>query len=417
MQDGDRPKPAGRVLQWLQSVVADPSPAQSAAAIELAANLVRKGGNTEMDVRDARIVLLESGSLAQPVRGRCFLRTSGAQHGTSFVHADVSARGTTLAALEALGVTAFEDGGEMLELLTELRRTGKVDWDELWIAMRGSGVHQVYEAFESVLEGQADRIIRVKNGSGRWVLPQGLYIAGDCLKQLKEDGEFLVDGDYHASDQELLYVLGVRSRPSRAKSRSNERWVSRYEREVQARVGEEFGLGVYAREAIRIDGIDGILGPLECLPDLSVTNRTALTLALLNDVDVPRVRISHPSVTKAARYVAPELWWARQHGFLPTVLGPMPVAEAFVAEVEEAPEGLLPCVTQVVLSADAEAVLKLKKRSVISTQPTSRNWWRCTSPKTTCTASGRRTRGGAGSTRSRVFRIDCGFALQVSGLK
>ncbi|CAJ1581859.1 DEAD/DEAH box helicase [[Mycobacterium] wendilense] len=362
MQDGDRPKPAGRVLQWLQSVVADPSPAQSAAAIELAANLVRKGGNTEMDVRDARIVLLESGSLAQPVRGRCFLRTSGAQHGTSFVHADVSARGTTLAALEALGVTAFEDGGEMLELLTELRRTGKVDWDELWIAMRGSGVHQVYEAFESVLEGQADRIIRVKNGSGRWVLPQGLYIAGDCLKQLKEDGEFLVDGDYHASDQELLYVLGVRSRPSRAKSRSNERWVSRYEREVQARVGEEFGLGVYAREAIRIDGIDGILGPLECLPDLSVTNRTALTLALLNDVDVPRVRISHPSVTKAARYVAPELWWARQHGFLPTVLGPMPVAEAFVAEVEEAPEGLLPCVTQVVLSADAEAVLKLKKK-------------------------------------------------------
>lgn len=362
MQEGDRPKPPGRVLHWLQSVVAEPGPDQSAAAIELAANLVRKGGNTEMDVRDSRIVLLEAGSLAQPARGRCFIRTNPSQHGSSFVDDRLTARGTTVAALEALGITAFEDGGEMLELLTELRRTGKVDWDELWIAMRGSGIQRVHEAFESVLEGRATRIIHVKNGNGRWVLPQGLYFAGDCLKQLKEDGDFLVDGAYHASDQELLYVLGVRSRPSRSASGANERWVSRYANEVRGRMGDELGLGVQARQAIQIDGLDSVLGPLECLPDLSVTNRTALTIALLSEVDVPRVRVSHPNVPKTARYVAPEMWWARQHGLLPTVLGPMPISEAFVSEVEHVPDGLLPCVTQVVLTQDAENVLKLKRR-------------------------------------------------------
>lgn len=361
MQEGDRPKPAGRVLHWLQSVVADPGPTQSAAAIELAANLVLKGGNTEKDVRDARIVLLENKSLAQPVRGRCFLRTNSSRHGTSFVHPDVAARGTTAAALEALGVTAFEDGGEMLQLLSELRRTGRADWDELWIAMRGSGAQQVHEAFESVLEGRAARIVHVRNGLGQWVLPQGLYFAGECLKQLKEDGEFLVDGAYHASDQELLYMLGVRSRPSR-NSGANERWVSRYANEVRGRIGDELGLSVQARQALQIDGLERVLGPVGCLPDLSVTNRTALTLALLSDVDVPRVRVSHPNVPKTARYVAPELWWARSAGLLPTDLGPMPPSDAFVTDVDGVPEGLLPCVSQVVLSRDAEVVLELKKR-------------------------------------------------------
>lgn len=362
MQEGDRPKPAGRVLHWLQSVVADPTPEQSSAAIELAANLIRKGGNTEKDVRDARIVLLEAGAMAQPVRGRCFLRTNPAQHGTSFIDSRVAERGVTAAALEALGVTAFEDGGEMLELLTELRRTGKVDWDELWIAMRGSGAQQVHEAFHSVLDGRAPQIIRVRNGLGRWVLPHGLYFAGDCLKQLREDGEFLVDGAYHAGDQELLYMLGVRSRPSRSAAGANERWISRYANEIRERVGDVLGLGVQARQALQIEGLNAVLGPLECLPDLSVTNRTVLTLALLNEVDVPRVRVSHPNVPKTARYVAPELWWARQHGLLPTALGPMPVHDAFVADVPDAPDGLLPCVTQVVLSGEAEDVLKLKKR-------------------------------------------------------
>lgn len=47
LQEGERPKSPGRVLHWLQSVVAEPGPDQSAAAIELAANLVRKGGHRE----------------------------------------------------------------------------------------------------------------------------------------------------------------------------------------------------------------------------------------------------------------------------------------------------------------------------------------------------------------------------------
>ncbi|WP_232491076.1 DEAD/DEAH box helicase [Mycobacterium dioxanotrophicus] len=361
LQDDDRIKQPGRVLHWLQSVVAEPQAARSGAAIELAAELVRKGGNVEMDVRDARIVLLENGSLAQPVRGRCFLRTSPAQTGRSFVAEAVARGASTVDALKHLGITAYEDGGEMLQLLTELRHTGKVDWDELWIAMRGSGVQQVHEAFDGVLAGKAAKVIRVRNGHGRWVLPEGLYYAGECLKPLKEDGAYLVDGDYHAADHEILYLLGVRSRPSRSAAGSSEKWVSQYQGVVRERLGDELGLGLQARLGIEIAGVDAVLGPLGCLPDLSVTNRLALSAAVINDVEVSRVRVTHPNVPKTARYVAPELWWVRQHGMLQSSLGAVPVAEAFIAEVPGVPEGLIPCVSQMVLSSDAERVLGLKR--------------------------------------------------------
>lgn len=361
MQVDERVKPAGRVRDWLESVVADPTADQSAAAVELASALVAKGGNTEMDVRDARIILLENGTLAQPVRGRCFLRTSPAQKGSSFIDCDVTGRPSTSAALEHLGITAYEDGGEMLQLLTDLRRTGRVDWDELWIAMRGAGIQQVHEAFDEVLDGQAAKVVKVLNGQGRWVPAEGLYLPGECLKQLKEDGAYLVDGKYHAADHEILPLLNIRTRPSRSTVSKRENWISRYAAEARERIGDELGLGVYARQNVQIESIDAVFGPLQALPDLSVTNRVALSVAIISAVDVPRVRISHPNAVKTARYIAPELWWVRQQGLLPTVLGPVPVGSAFVEDVSGVPEGLLPTVSQVALSSDAEQVLNLKR--------------------------------------------------------
>ncbi len=362
MQDGERVKAPGRVLHWLQSVVVDPRPEQSAAAIELAAELVQEGGNTALDARDARIILLENGTLAQPVRGRCFLRTSPEQDGSSFINKAVAERASTLEALQHLGITAFEDGGEMLQLLNQLRSTGKVDWDELWIAMRGSGVQHVHEAFDSVLDGKAARIVHVRNGHGDWVIPQSLYMPGECIKQIKEDAAYLVDGSYHAADQEILNLLGVWAKPTRSSSIANEKWFSKYQDWARGRFGDEMGLSIQARRNIEIESSGSLLGPLQFLPDLSLKNRSALTVAVINAVDMPSVRVSHPSVTKKARLVAPEIWWVRNHGILPTTLGLLPVSKAFVEEVPNVPEGLLPCVTDVLLSGDTERFLRLRTK-------------------------------------------------------
>ncbi|MDN4505085.1 DEAD/DEAH box helicase [Dietzia maris] len=357
-QNGSR---VGRTLDWLESVVSILDADHSAAAIEIAASLISKGGNVEKDVRDSRIVLLENGRIQQPVRGRCFIRSSLDQQGNSFVDPAVAERASTNAALVQLGITTFDDGGEMLELLSELARTGKADWDSLWSSMRGSGEEQVSEAFREILRDKATQIVRVRNGRGEWVLPNGLYLPGECLKPLKEDGAHLVDAQYHAADAELLALLGVHGRPVRERNNPREKWVSRYREAVIANVSPELGLGPQSREKLEIDSLDGVLGPLQMLPELSATNNAALTNAVLNGIRSPWSRISHPSVSRTLRYTSPEIWWVRQGGVLATTLGLVPVNQAFSATVEEGDlQGLLPAVTDLILSAETEKYLNLR---------------------------------------------------------
>ena len=357
----DNKQRVGRVLEWLQAVVATPDHKHSAAAIEIAAKVQGINDGTRLDVRDSRIVLLENGRLQQPVSGRCFIRTDAEQSAAAFIDSEVSTRPQTRAALEQLGITTFDSGGEMLQLLADLASGRAVDWDHLWIAMRGSGESNVRDAFDRTLQGRASSVIRVRDGRGEWVLPDGLYLAGDCLKQLKDDDRQLVDGNYHAADAEVLALLGIRTRPARGWSSHREKWVGKYLNDLKSAVGENMQLGLSARERLTVEGLDSLLGPLRLLPELSVTNRSALSVAVINSLHDPRVRVTHPQVTRAGRFICPELWWVKEHGYLPTVLGAVPIQDAFVdtANVGEF-EGLLPTVVGVDLSEETGKVLGLR---------------------------------------------------------
>lgn len=357
----DNPRPTARVLDWLEAVVAEPIPAKSAAAIEIAAGVAALGGNAQMDVRDSRIVLLETGQLQRPVQGQCFIRTATSQGGSVFVDPRVFDRPSTLQALEYLGITSFEDGGEMRQLLSDLAANGTADWDALWSSMRGSGHTAVRDGFDQILRGRASHIVRVRDGRGEWVLPDNLYVAGDRLKQIKEDARYLIDGTYHAADGEILSLLGVKSRPTRDSSREPEKWFSQYWKTLVTSVGDHMTLGIQTRERLRIESLGPLLGPLQCLPELGSTNRVALTVAVIESVDDPRVRVTHPSQDRAARFITPELWWVRKHGALPTTLGPLPVSEAFNPSIDtRETEGLLPIPTGVEIGEEMARVLELR---------------------------------------------------------
>lgn len=354
-------RPVARVLEWLEAVVADPTPEGSAAAVEIAAGVARLGGNIEMDVRDSRIVLLENGSLQRPVQGLCFIRTDASQGGSVFVDSRVTSRPRTLEALVDLGITSFEDGGEMLQLLSDLAGKGTVDWDALWAAMRGSGQAAVQDGFDQILRGKAAQLIRVRDGRGEWVVPTSLYVPGDRLKRVKEDARYLIDDKYHAADGEILALLGVRGRPVSESGRQTEPWFREYWKGLVATVGDHMKLGIQTRERLQIDGAGPLLGPLQCLPELGTTNRAALTVAVIEAIGDPRIRVSHPSQDKSARYIAPELWWVRKHGLLPTIIGPMPVSDTFDPSVDsDELEGLLPVALGVDLSEEMARALGLR---------------------------------------------------------
>ncbi|MCA2206676.1 DEAD/DEAH box helicase [Nocardia rosealba] len=366
----ENPRAEGRVLDWLHAAVADKTSKSSSVAIEIAAQMptgvdAKFRENVASDVRDSRIVLLENGELQQPLPGRCFIRSDAAQKGTAFIDNEVTARPSTASALQALGITTFDDGGEMLQLLTDLRTKAKVDFDSLWIAMRGSGVDAVAEGFERILEGQAHRLVKVRNGKGAWVYPENLYIAAGILDDRKSDAQFLVDRSYHASDAEILGLLGVYSAPKQRTLENgarSEEWFVKYWKVATDVIGDAMGLGPRQREDLQIASRSSVLGPLQCLPALSETNRTALTYEVLRIVEAPLIRVSHPSVGKPGRFIAPELWWVREHGLLPTALGAVPVKQAFAPAVEELhPEikGLLPVFSGVEVGDDIIERLQL----------------------------------------------------------
>ncbi|WP_245541614.1 DEAD/DEAH box helicase [Smaragdicoccus niigatensis] len=353
----------GRVLDWLQSIVAVAKPENSAAAVEIASMLQYTAGVSDaarMDVRDSRIVLLESGKLERPIRGRCFIRSNKAQQGEAFVHSIVTKSESTRSALESLGITQFEQGGEMLQLLTQLAHGEKVDWTELWTAMRGSGAAAVEEGFDKTLAGKAEMIVHVLRADGKWVLPTDLYLPGE-LRALKEDAHYLVDASFHGVDADILALLGVRTRPGRLRKGNRESWIGPYVKFVRAELGDYLKLGVQSRENLQIDGLGSVLNPLEFLPSLSATNRVALTLAVLKQIDEPRVSVRHPQVHKPIKAVSPEVWWLRQHGLLPTTQGAFPIQLTFVPSAAATYEGLLPTLVDVELSDELTARLGLRK--------------------------------------------------------
>ncbi|MFI1237281.1 DEAD/DEAH box helicase [Nocardia salmonicida] len=366
----ENPRAEGRVLDWLHAAVADKSPRSSSVAIEIAAQMptqveAKFRDNVASDVRDSLIVLLENGELQQPLPGRCFIRSDTAQKGSAFIDNDVTARPSTVSALESLGITTFDDGGEMLQLLTDLRTNADVDFDALWTAMRGSGGDAVAEGFERILEGHAHRLVKVRNGKGAWVYPENLYIPEKLLEDRKSDATFLVDRSYHASDTEILGLLDVYTAPKRRSlgdEARNEEWFTSYWKSATDSIAGEMGLGPRQREDLQITSHRSVLGPLQCLPALSDANRTALTCEVLRTLEDPLIRVGHPSVNKQCRFIAPELWWVREQGLLPTALGPVPVNQTFAAAVEEAhPEikGLLPVLSGVEIGDDVVERLKL----------------------------------------------------------
>lgn len=364
------PRAEGRVLDWLHAAVADKSPRSSSVAVEIAAQMRTQVDpkfreNVAREVQDSRIVLLENGELQQPQQGRCFIRSDAAQKGSAFIHPEVTARPSTVSALESLGITAFDDSGEMLQLLTDLRTRGTVDFDSLWTAMRGSGADAVAEGFARILEGHARRLVKVRNGKGAWVYPENMYMPGGLLEDRKSDAKFLVDRSYHTSDAEILGLLGVYPAPKREPVDNNtrrEEWFRKYWDSATAAIAHKIGLGPRQREDLQIAPHSSVLGPLGCLPELSDINRTALTCEVLRTLEEPHIRVGHPSVDKVPGYIAPELWWVREHGLLPTMLGPVPVDQTFAAAVEEAnPEikGLLPVLSGVDIRDDVVRRLDL----------------------------------------------------------
>lgn len=312
--------------QWVEHLVKEPTPEGSAAAVRLVAALLHRLSDPHQvaELKKARVLLLEDGSVDACRRGQVFLPGPTPVSGRLVINPVVAAIPAVVAALKSLGIELFDNAGELRsELVQEPRQ-----WDRVWVSARKNTMEASEAIFRDVLGDELLSKLRVRTYSGKWKSPGGVFLAGEVIPaDGSRDADFLVDPRFHIQDVELLRRLGLVSAPRRLTSPPMETWREAKLASVRDQFRKQSGQARLADAAIDID--EGrVLWPLDQLPRLSDEGRAALTDAVLQqmfgDERWRLTRIGGASVQKSV----PDLTWfhVREHGRLHTQIGIQPIS-------------------------------------------------------------------------------------------
>lgn len=354
---------SGLVTKWLEDVLEgdDTNPQRSIAAIKLVENLtevLKVGSDHVAQATKARVALLEDLTLVAPRPGNCFIRSDADQSGNAFVHENVAEDSAALKSLENLGITRYEDNGDLYEFLRKLRRTLDIDWDTGWRLMRGAPFDDLRRAINEILGPNFVGAFKVRNGHGDWVLPTDLFRPGSVFSPVKEDGRFLIDHVYHAADKAILEHLGVQETPRIGYPVLKEKWAKTYKDMMYKDLSPTIGIPEARRHMLEYKSDDMRLGPLGSLPELSQTNKLNLTRFILNRAR-PTAQVWYQGKDERRSVISPELWLVKEHGLLETSLGAFPVSESFfLTDASEDVSRILPVVENLDIGRTAIACLE-----------------------------------------------------------
>lgn len=353
----------GGVTAWLESFRDDSrkDPQQSINAISFAGLLYNEAPEQADAIHAAEIVLLELGIWVQPITGRCFVRTSPSDKGAAFIDARVTANTHARTALGLLNIGDYSKTGELMQTLSELKTTAVgINWDNLWSVLRQSAVSDIENAFKELFHGREAGVIRIKDASGVWELPDGQYIPGELIQNVKADAKFLVDPEFHAADKEILQLLGIRDRPYRAMHRNN-KWLQEYREEFQQPTGLSMSISPREWDSISFGDNTPLLGPLDYFSQMSDRNRAAISKYILVNSMRPSVEPTYRRL-KSKAVIHPEYWLVKKYGLLPTTLGVARVEDSFVIDNDDQDvSDIVPVITGLDLTSDARDFLKYHK--------------------------------------------------------
>lgn len=351
------------VSEWLECLAATKSPEASAAALRLAAKIVRSPGASDRlieSVLAARVLLLEDGNLVRPVRGKVFVRASDDDRAGTFVHSSLAGFDGVRECLESLGVSVLDRRGELQQVLVQGPRT-ETDWHRVWLLARELPDRTVRELFESELPQPIEAAVRVRTAKGSWrplteVLLPGSVVTSDGQRDL----DVLVDPRFHAEDLELLRELGAVSEPVWRDGAPAERWLGAYEQAMKDHFIKHATGSKPSPEHLVVEGPQPPW-PLAVLENLSAEGRVVLTQHVLARGTPRAWTVRHRTNRSygSKSVIAPEIWVLRKAGMVQTAFGPVTPARA-VLPSDELPEDALPVATELPTSG----ALKIGVREV-----------------------------------------------------
>ncbi|MFD2077465.1 hypothetical protein [Actinopolymorpha cephalotaxi] len=323
---GYHKRDAVRLRQWVEHLVKEPTVEGSAAAVRLVALLIDRLDDRDQveQLKKARVLLLEDGSVDACRRGQVFLPGPTPQPGRLIINPVVASDGRVVSALNALGIEIFDNAGELRSELTD----DQVRWERVWASARKNAIEQSEAIFRDVFGDRLLEKLRVRTYSGKWKGPGGVFLAGEVIPaDGSRDGDFLVDPRFHQQDIRLLQRLGLVSAPRRLASPPMEAWREARLDAVRDRYRKQTGQPRLADSAIDID--EGrTVWPLDVLPRLSDAARTALTESVMRQLlGDERWRITRIGGAAQQMYVTDMTWYhLRDHGRLRTQIGIQPVS-------------------------------------------------------------------------------------------
>jgi superfamily II DNA or RNA helicase len=324
---GPEPKYRPGVRKWLEALVSVPQVEASAVAIPLLASVV--GANDELveEAATAKVLLLETGELVAPRRGRVFLRASAEETGYAFVHPDLAGRSEVRSVLDELGIGVLERSGELRNLLARTPPS-QLDWNRVWEMARQCRSDAAATVLREELPSPVEMSVHVRNGLGDYI-PLGLSLLPGAVlgTETDDDAAHLTDTQFHVEDLKLLTELGAVPQPVLRTERPEEPWVRDYrdlilDAFVRSAKGARPQVGL-----LQISG-DPPPWPLQLLNKLSPSGRASLTEATLEVAPNRGWTVWHRTNRKygSTQYVHPVYSWLREHGHFNTTFGPVPVS-------------------------------------------------------------------------------------------
>ena len=317
---------------WLEALTTSRTPEASIAALSVAqlcrtpALRVHEG----LSIDAARILLTSDGAMSAVDPETVFLYHEGSDHGLARVHPVVQADAGAFRILTERGIRDVGKEDEYKDLLREIGWDFR-EWDRFWQETAGLAPARALALIGDM--GRNARYLKFRTVTGRFTDRTRVILPGGIVPEaVGEDADWTVDVRYHEQTLEIVRGLGIQAGPIHNGMFENEQWFSDY---IEAMVRERRARLRDLRQKpdpayLRRNQI-GVLGPLSPMLQLSEAAVVRFTEQILGTEADPRVwRIEHATSGSypAVPVEDPVTWFVRQHGLVPTTLGPRPVKGA-----------------------------------------------------------------------------------------
>lgn len=318
------------VREWLEALVSDGTPAASACAVRIVAEMQRSDHLLAGEALKAKVLLTEENALVPPMRGKVF-RRSGADelHDTMmYVHADLLTDSEVVRALETLGIQEADASGRFAAVVDQgFFGYSDAQWSDFWQLARQAGPARALAALEGS-EHDLAKVVKVRVLSGDFRLAMRCLLPGPVVpSDGSRDKHITVDIRFHIDDLSLLNGIGIVDRPVPEQTPRNEQWFDAY---VESAWKSYCGtLPKTARtpqlKTIQVYGA-APPGPLRFLMELTPEGRAAFLGNLPECGLVTSWSVQHGSQFGTRINISsPLLWMAQKYGYLSTSRGLLPV--------------------------------------------------------------------------------------------